>query len=237
MLRDMEKLREAEENLRQLEQRVQTNTKAEEHQTSEENKEHNEEVQFLKQQLEQEREKNEQMKEQIKRGLEEAELEDRHWSAPLDLQHWLQLTYERERMAFEKKQRGAREQFTQARDLCEKLNRQRRSLIGMIASVNGKMENIDQSISQARTIMEEVTQELRERDQRWRNIEILAGCSITTNAGLHALELMLRPQVNGRPHSTYAPSIGRSSRLSASLDDFDDDNQSLYTQVSGKGLC
>lgn len=48
----MEKLREAEENLRQLEQRVQTNTKAEEHQTSEENKEHNEEVQFLKQQLE-----------------------------------------------------------------------------------------------------------------------------------------------------------------------------------------
>lgn len=59
-----------------------------------------------------------------------------------------------------------------------------------------------------RTIMEEVTQELREREQRWQNIEVLAGCSIITNAGLHALELMLRPQVNGRPHSTYAPSIG-----------------------------
>ncbi|XP_063606945.1 stromal interaction molecule homolog isoform X8 [Penaeus indicus] len=199
MLRDMEKLREAEENLRHLEQRVQTNTKAEERQISEENREHNEEVQLLKQQLEEEREKNEQMKEQMK------------WSAPRDLQHWLQLTYERERLAFEKKQRGAREQFSQARDLCEKLNRQRRSLIGMIASVNGKMENIDQSISQARTIMEEVTQELREREQRWQNIEILAGCSIITNAGLHALELMLRPQVNGRPHSTYAPSIGASS--------------------------
>ncbi|XP_037789514.1 stromal interaction molecule homolog isoform X14 [Penaeus monodon] len=199
MLRDMEKLREAEENLRHLEQRVQTNTKAEERQISEENREHNEEVQLLKQQLEEEREKNEQMKEQMK------------WSAPRDLQHWLQLTYERERLAFEKKQRGAREQFSQARDLCEKLNRQRRSLIGMIASVNGKMENIDQSISQARMIMEEVTQELREREQRWQNIEVLAGCSIITNAGLHALELMLRPQVNGRPHSTYAPSIGASS--------------------------
>lgn len=196
MLRDMEKLKEAEENLRHLEQRVQTNTKAEERQMSEENKEHNEEVQLLKQQLEEEREKNEQMKEQMK------------WSAPQDLQHWLQLTYERERLAFEKKQRGAREQFSQARDLCEKLNRQRRSLLGMITSVNGKMENIDQSISQARTIMEEVTQELREREQRWQNIEVLAGCSIITNAGLHALELMLRPQVNGRPHSTYAPSIG-----------------------------
>lgn len=199
MLRDMEKLKEAEENLRHLEQRVQTNTKAEERQMSEENKEHNEEVQLLKQQLEEEREKNEQMKEQMK------------WSAPQDLQHWLQLTYERERLAFEKKQRGAREQFSQARDLCEKLNRQRRSLLGMITSVNGKMENIDQSISQARTIMEEVTQELREREQRWQNIEVLAGCSIITNAGLHALELMLRPQVNGRPHSTYAPSIGASS--------------------------
>ncbi|XP_037789512.1 stromal interaction molecule homolog isoform X12 [Penaeus monodon] len=225
MLRDMEKLREAEENLRHLEQRVQTNTKAEERQISEENREHNEEVQLLKQQLEEEREKNEQMKEQMK------------WSAPRDLQHWLQLTYERERLAFEKKQRGAREQFSQARDLCEKLNRQRRSLIGMIASVNGKMENIDQSISQARMIMEEVTQELREREQRWQNIEVLAGCSIITNAGLHALELMLRPQVNGRPHSTYAPSIGRSSRLSASLDDFDDDNLSLYTQASGASSC
>lgn len=48
----MEKLKEAEENLRHLEQRVQTNTKAEERQMSEENKEHNEEVQLLKQQLE-----------------------------------------------------------------------------------------------------------------------------------------------------------------------------------------
>lgn len=43
--------------------------------------------------------------------------EQMKWSAPRDLQHWLQLTYERERLAFEKKQRGAREQFSQARDL------------------------------------------------------------------------------------------------------------------------
>lgn len=53
----------------------------------------------------------------MKRGLEEAELEDHHWSAPIDLQHWLQLTYERERIAFEKKQSAAREQFSQAREL------------------------------------------------------------------------------------------------------------------------
>ncbi|XP_071526231.1 uncharacterized protein Stim isoform X3 [Panulirus ornatus] len=207
MLKDMEKLREAEENLQQLELKMSTKVCHENNVTHTDNKNHSEEVQQLRLQLEEEREKNEIMKEQMKRGLEEAELEDHHWSAPIDLQHWLQLTYERERIAFEKKQSAAREQFSQARELCEKLNRQRRSLMGMLASVHGKMDNVDQSISQARTIMEEVTQELREREQRWRNIEILAGCTITTNAGLHTLELMLRPQVNGRPHSTYAPSI------------------------------
>ncbi|XP_042208782.1 stromal interaction molecule homolog isoform X13 [Homarus americanus] len=215
MLRDMEKLREAEENLQQLELKMTTRVNNEENdETAREdrNENHDKEVQQLRLQLEEEREKNEMMMEQMKRG-QEAELEDHHWSAPLDLQHWLQLTYERERIAFEKKQGAAREQFSQAKDLCEKLNRQRRSLMGMLASVHGKMDNVDQSISQARTIMEEVTHELREREQRWRNIEILAGCSITTNAGLHSLELMLRPQVNGRPHSTYAPSIDLTHHL------------------------
>lgn len=33
---------------------------------------------------------------------------------------------------------------------CEKLNRQRRSLMGIMASVHGKMDNVDQAISQAR---------------------------------------------------------------------------------------
>ncbi|XP_068240637.1 stromal interaction molecule homolog isoform X14 [Palaemon carinicauda] len=208
MLTDMEKLREAEENLQQLELRM-TNqvVTTEEGPLEELDSRHADELQQLKIQLEQEREKNEQMKEQMKRGLEEAEMED-HWCAPTELQHWLQLTYERERLAFEKKQIAAREQFSQAREICEKLNHQRRSLMGVLASVHGKMDNVDQSISRARTILEEVTQELSEKNQRWKHIEILAGCSITTNAGLHTLELMLRPQLNGRPHSTYAPSIG-----------------------------
>lgn len=232
MLTDMEKLREAEENLQQLELRMNSNVLSKVEDLSIENN-HDEELQQLKLELEKEREKNEQMREQMKRGLEEAELDDQHWCAPVELQHWLQLTYERERIAFEKKQIAAREQFAQAREMCEKLNHQRRSLMGVLASVHGKMDNVDQHISRARTILEEVTHELGEKNQRWKNIEILAGCSITTNAGLHTLELMLRPQLNGRPHSTYAPSIGCSSRLSASIDDFDDDNLSLYSQSNG----
>lgn len=206
MLTDMEKLREAEENLQQLELRMNSNVLSKVEDLSIENN-HDEELQQLKLELEKEREKNEQMREQMKRGLEEAELDDQHWCAPVELQHWLQLTYERERIAFEKKQIAAREQFAQAREMCEKLNHQRRSLMGVLASVHGKMDNVDQHISRARTILEEVTHELGEKNQRWKNIEILAGCSITTNAGLHTLELMLRPQLNGRPHSTYAPSI------------------------------
>lgn len=55
------------------------------------------------------------MKEQIKRSG--PDFEEQPWRAPIDLQHWLQLTYERERIAFEKKQSGAREQFSQAREM------------------------------------------------------------------------------------------------------------------------
>lgn len=64
-----------------------------------------------------EREKNEMMMEQMKRGFEEADHEGHAWTAPLDLQHWLQLTYERERVASVKKQSAAREQFDQAREM------------------------------------------------------------------------------------------------------------------------
>ncbi|XP_050727548.1 stromal interaction molecule 2-like isoform X4 [Eriocheir sinensis] len=208
MLKDMEKLREAEENLHQLEVIMTTKVNNKEGNNDNIEQNHADEVQQLKLQLEEEREKNEMMMEQMKRGLEEADHEEHPWRAPLDLQHWLQLTYERERIASVKKQSAAREQFDQAREMCEKLNRQRRSLMGIMASVHGKMDNVDQAISQARTTMEEVTRELREREHRWKNIEMLAGCSITTNnPGLHALELMLCPPVNGPPHSTYGSSI------------------------------
>ncbi|XP_045130778.1 stromal interaction molecule 2-like isoform X12 [Portunus trituberculatus] len=210
MLKDMEKLREAEENLHQLEMIMTTNVKNKESKeknsdTVEQN--HADEVQQLRLQLEEEREKNVIIMEQMKKGLEEADNEDHIWRAPMDLQLWLQLTYERERIACVKKQSAAREQFDQAREMCEKLNKQRRSLMGIMASVHGKMDNVDQAISQARTTMEEVTRELREREHRWKNIEMLAGCSITNNPGLHALELRLCPPVNGPPHSTYGSSI------------------------------
>ncbi|CAL4110080.1 unnamed protein product, partial [Meganyctiphanes norvegica] len=207
MMKDMEKLREAEENLQALEKNARNPLRRGSALDGDSPPEYvtNEVVQQLRQELEEEREKCCRLQQE----MEGVESEDRHmWDPPLALQHWLQLTYERERLAFEKKHLAAREQFNQAKEMCEKLNKQRRSLMGMLSSVHGKMDNIDQSISLARTTMEEVTQELSERDNRWSNIEMLAGFNITKNAGLHTLELMLRPQVNGgRPHSVYSPSI------------------------------
>lgn len=47
----------------------------------------------------------------------EGELEDRLcWSAPPDLQHWLQLTYELEQRVYNKKKLQAEKQLEQAKD-------------------------------------------------------------------------------------------------------------------------
>ena len=78
----------------------------------------------------------------------------------------------------------------------------------MYVSAHGTMDNVDQTISQARTLMDEVAAELRERGDRWHQIESLSGLTITRNIGLPALELLLRPQINGNNRPTYASSMG-----------------------------
>lgn len=46
----------------------------------------------------------------------EGELEDRCWSPPAGLQHWLQLTHEIENKAYTKKKISAEKQLQQARE-------------------------------------------------------------------------------------------------------------------------
>ena len=48
----------------------------------------------------------------------------------------------------------------------------------------------------------EVTQDLAERTQRWRQIEALCGCPIVTNPGLGQLKNMVRVVGNGRMTSS-----------------------------------
>jgi hypothetical protein len=80
----------------------------------------------------------------------------------------------------------------------------------------------------------QVTRDLQERTQRWRQIEILAGVSIVVNPGLEAVKLLVRHV--GRGHDAAAtsasggvPHVASRSRLSrhASHEDVrDHDNDS-----------
>ncbi|GAB1863326.1 Stromal interaction molecule-like protein [Camponotus japonicus] len=156
----------------------------------------------------------------------EGELEDRCWSPPAGLQHWLQLTHEIENKAYTYKKIAAEKQLQQAREACEKLRKKRSSLVGAFVSTHGKsIDEVDKSIVEARTSLNEVTTELKERVHRWKQIELLCGFNIINNNGLSYLETVLyRGTPNGR-------SLGLRGRLS-SQDDLDDEASSVYTPSS-----
>ncbi|XP_012062007.1 PREDICTED: stromal interaction molecule homolog [Atta cephalotes] len=162
----------------------------------------------------------------------EGELEDRCWSPPAGLQHWLQLTHEIENKAYTNKKIAAEKQLQQAREACEKLRKKRSSLVGAFVSTHGKsIDEVDKSIVEARTALNEVTNELKERVHRWKQIELLCGFNIINNNGLNYLETVLyRGTPNGR-------GLGLRGRLS-SQDDLDDEASSVYTSsvsaVAGK---
>lgn len=153
----------------------------------------------------------------------EGELEDRCWSPPAGLQHWLQLTHEIENKAYTNKKIAAEKQLQQAREACEKLRKKRSSLVGAFVSTHGKsIDEVDKSIVEARTALNEVTNELKERVHRWKQIELLCGFNIINNNGLNYLETVLyRGTPNGR-------GLGLRGRLS-SQDDLDDEASSVYT--------
>ncbi|CAG5054271.1 unnamed protein product [Parnassius apollo] len=142
----------------------------------------------------------------------EGELEDRCWAPPPGLQQWLQLTHEVENRAYLRKKQQADLQLQQAREACEKLRKKRSSLVGAFVSTHGKsIDEVDRSIVEARTALNEVTQELQERMHRWKQIERLCGFNIINNNGLQYLESTLYRAANGRP-------TGR-VRMSSSQDD------------------
>ncbi|XP_063233155.1 stromal interaction molecule homolog [Bacillus rossius redtenbacheri] len=161
----------------------------------------------------------------------EGELEDRCWSPPLGLQHWLQLTHELENKAYVKKKVVAEKQLQLAREACEKLRKKRSSLVGAFVSTHGKsIDDVDRSIMEARTMLNEVTQELQERVYRWKQIEMLCGFNIVNNNGLAYLEnILYRGLSNGRGSIIS----GLKGRVSNSQDDLDDDSSSLYSPGAG----
>ena len=97
----------------------------------------------------------------------------------------------------------AESQIENAKDACEKLKRKRSSLVGAFVSTHGRsIEDVDKSIMEAKSAMMELTQDLAERSQRWRQIEMLTGVSIVTNPGIGMLQrLGLKPAPSPHAHA------------------------------------
>lgn len=80
------------------------------------------------------------------------------------------------------------------------MRKKRSSLVSAFISMHGKsIDEVDKSIVEARTALNEVTVELQERVHRWKQIQLLCGFNIINNNGLHYLETILyRGATNGR---------------------------------------
>ncbi len=151
----------------------------------------------------------------------EVELEDKCWMAPPVLQHWLQLTYELESTVYNSKKKAAEEQLEVAKDMCDKLKRKRSSLVGAFVSTHGRsIDDVDKSILEAKTALMELTKDLTERSQRWRQIEMLCGCSITKNPGMSVLQSLVR-HVGMSRGASAVPRLSKSPSQEDYMDEMD----------------
>lgn len=142
------------------------------------------------------------------------------WMPPPSLQHWLQLTHELELRHYNAKKAAAEKQLMAAKEGCEKLRKKRGSFMGSFRIAHGSsIDDIDSRILQAKAALSEVTKDLQERLQRWKQIERLCGFSIVNNQGLGSLEAILRGSfLNGSAASSLprSLSIGKTMNRSGS---------------------
>ncbi|XP_054706665.1 stromal interaction molecule 1-like [Uloborus diversus] len=140
--------------------------------------------------------------------LREAEkkLEARHWVAPPSLQHWLQLTHELELRNYNAKKAVAEQQLQAAKEGCEKLSKKRDTFMGAFRIAHGSsIDDVDDRIVKAKAALYEITTDLQERMNRWKQIEQLCGFPILVNPGIACLESILKPaSVNGSTGSTHS---------------------------------
>ncbi|CAG7836332.1 unnamed protein product [Allacma fusca] len=140
----------------------------------------------------------------LKKLLEDAEheIQDKCWLPPPNLRYYLQQTYDIELRAYNHKKNSAERQLRLAREACNKLKEKKSSFIHAFVAANSKaVDEVDKAIVEAKTSLQEVTTELRERMHRWKEIESLANFKIVSNSGGRSMEAMGR----------NLASIGRSS--------------------------
>lgn len=143
---------------------------------------------------------------QIKDELEATRLALQHaenqlesqWSAPGELQAWLQLTHELEQVHYNAKRQAAERQFQAAKESCDKIKRRNKAIFGSLRMAHSNsIDEIDQRILDARMALEEVKQDLQERLHRWHTIERLCGFPIISNPGLATLHQVLHGASQG----------------------------------------
>ncbi|XP_024921384.1 stromal interaction molecule 1-like isoform X2 [Cynoglossus semilaevis] len=162
--------------------------------------------------------------EQVRLALRrtEKELETRvPWTPPDGLQKWLQLTHEIEVQYYNIKKQNAERQLLQARDGAEKIKKKKSSLFGPFhVAHSSSLDDVDHKILSAKQALAEVTAALREKLQRWQQIEFLTGFCLVNNPGLGALAaaLNLDPSMLG-----LRPQTPQHLLLSDDLDDMDED--------------
>ncbi|KAK2169722.1 hypothetical protein LSH36_7g02044 [Paralvinella palmiformis] len=192
---------------------------------------------------------------EVRKALGEAErrLEMMTTELPqlVDLQQWLQLTYEIETQYYEMKKESAEKLLKLAREMGQypdeasgyacytgSISRSTTVLRPRVAH-SLTVDDTDQSIMQARCALEEVRLHLQERNQRWQEIERICGFDIIHNPGLHVLETTLRGI-----GSTFltdsvlakSPSVSTFSAMSMMPLDHELDEDLTSSQLSAAGV-
>ncbi|XP_059152612.1 uncharacterized protein LOC131938545 isoform X2 [Physella acuta] len=155
---------------------------------------------------------------QAENRLEIQQQLESQWSVPGELQAWLQLTHELEQIHYNAKRQAAERQLAVARDGCDKIKKRNKAFFGSLRMAHSNsLDDIDQSILDARAALEEVKQDLQERLHRWHTIELLCGFPVISNPGLAALKQALGRDIGDLsriPGSLLAP---------VSIDEADED--------------
>uniref|UniRef100_H3DFQ2 Stromal interaction molecule 1a n=1 Tax=Tetraodon nigroviridis TaxID=99883 RepID=H3DFQ2_TETNG len=239
MMKDLEGLQRAEQSLHDLQQKLQI--AQEEHRTVEVEKVNLEqklrdEINTAKQEAQRLRELREGTEnelsrqkyaeeelEQVRMALKKAEkeLESRcSWSPPESLQKWLQLTHEVEVQYYNIKKQNAERQLLVAKEGAEKIKKKRNTLFGTFhVAHSSSLDDVDHKILAAKQALGEVTAALRERLNRWQQIELLTGFTIVNNPGLPSLASSL----NLDPTFMGGRATPQHFIMSDDMDDMDED--------------
>uniref|UniRef100_A0AAY4E9K9 SAM domain-containing protein n=1 Tax=Denticeps clupeoides TaxID=299321 RepID=A0AAY4E9K9_9TELE len=239
MMKDLEGLQRAEQSLHDLQQKLQI--AQEEHRTVEVEKVNLEqklrdEINSAKQEAQRLKELREGTEnelsrrkyaeeelEQVRMALKKAEkeLESRgSWSPPEALQKWLQLTHEVEVQYYNIKKQNAERQLQLAKEGAEKIKKKRNTLFGTFhVAHSSSLDDVDHKILAAKQALGEVTAALRERLQRWQQIEMLTGFTIVSNPGLPSLATAL----NVDPSFMGGRATPQHFIMSEDTDDMDED--------------